>query len=47
MREYNPLRAPKAAKWLTLDESERVDLVFQFPERKQLVVPNMNAMSYV
>lgn len=43
MREYDPQRAPKAATWLTLDEAERIDLVFQFHERKQLVVPNLRA----
>ena len=43
MRDYDPLKAPDPAAWLSLGELERIDLVLQYHEREHVKVPSLRA----
>jgi hypothetical protein len=43
VRRYDPLKAPDAEEWLSLDESERIRLVVEYHRRARIRLPNIKA----
>jgi len=47
MATYEPSKKPDAEEWLSLDESERIELVRAFHRRQKIPVPRLDAHAVV
>lgn len=47
MERYDPDKAPDPAKWLELDEGERLHLVTTYHQRVRIRVPNLSAHAVI
>jgi hypothetical protein len=47
MKHYDPLKAPSAKEWESLDEQERIDLVVEHHRRARVRLPNVKVHSVI